>query len=128
MSGNATVPSDFLLDVIGAFFDKNAENPEADFALRNLGIEESLLRISATLVFEEVLPKAIKENFLSIFDLGAGTKSGAEIFGRLGALFASCGAPIAIFDIVNAFNILQSIDILNAVEAFNHPLYPFLCG
>jgi hypothetical protein len=37
LSGNAHVLSDFLLDVVGAGFNKNAEKPGADFALRNLG-------------------------------------------------------------------------------------------
>ena len=127
MSGNATALEDFLLDVVGAFFNKNAEksgegsNPPP-FALRNLGIEESLMRISAALVFEAVLPPALQNQFLTDFDLGAGRKTGAEVFGRLAALFAAAGAPIAVFDIIKAFNNLRRRDIKAAVEAFNHPL------
>jgi ribonuclease HI len=78
MSGNATALSLFLLDVIGAVFNKNAEKLDGSFALRNLGIEESLLRIAATLVFERVLPPAMAKGFLSHFDLGAGRKAGAK--------------------------------------------------
>jgi ribonuclease HI len=122
MSGNALILSDFLLDVVGAFFDKNAEKKDAPFALRNLGIEESLLRVAATLVFEEVLPAAFQGDFLTIFDLGAGTKSGAEIFGRIGATLSHGGAPIAIFDVMKAFNNLRRADIKEAVAAFNNPL------
>ena len=122
MSGNAAVLSDLLLDVVGAFFDKNAEKPDAPFALRNLGIEESLLRIAATLVFEHALPLAIQHEHLSLFDLGAGKKSGAEIFGRIAAMFSSSGAPIAVFDVVKAFNNLRRQDIKDAVANFNDPL------
>jgi ribonuclease HI len=122
MSGNATALSDFLLDVVGAFFNKNAEKIGTPFALRNLGIEESLMRISAALVFETVLPLALQQQFLTDFDLGAGRKTGAEVFGRLAALFAAAGAPIAVFDIIKAFNNLRRCDIKAAVEAFNHPL------
>ena len=122
MAGRATVLSDMLLDVIGAIFDKNAEKPDAPFALRNLGIEESILRISAALVFEKVLPKALHENFLTEFDLGAGRKAGAEIFGRIGATLARGGAAIAVFDVVKAFNHLRRADIMAAVADFNSPL------
>jgi ribonuclease HI len=122
MSGNATALSTFLLDVVGAWFDKNAEKAGAPFALRNLGIEESLMRISAALVFEIVLPQALQQRFLTEFDFGAGRKSGAEIFGRLASLFSQSGAPVAVFDIIKAFNNLRRRDILNAVAAFNHPL------
>ena len=127
MSGNAVILSDMLLDVVGAFFDKNAEKPPvnnqpAPFALRNLGIEESLLRIAATLVFETVLPVAIQKEYLSLFDLGAGKKSGAEIFGRIAAMLSRSGSAIAVFDVVKAFNNLRRQDILNAVRNFNHPL------
>jgi ribonuclease HI len=122
MSGNATVLSEFLLDVMGAFFDKNAEKMGAPFALRNLGIEESLLRVSATLVFEEVLPIAFQGGFLTLFDLGAGSKSGAEIFGRIGALLSGGGAPVAVFDVMKAFNNLRRADIQAAVALLNYPL------
>ena len=122
MSGNAVVLSDLLLDVVGAFFDKNAEKPGAPFALRNLGIEESLLRIAATLVFEHALPLAIQHEHLSLFDLGAGKKSGAEIFGRIAAMSSKSGAPIAVFDVVKAFNNLRRQDIKDAVANFNDPL------
>ncbi len=121
MAGRATALSDMLLDVIGACFDKNAEN-EKPFALRNLGIEESILRVSAALVFEIILPKALNENFLTEFDLGAGRKSGAEIFGRIGATLARGGAAIAVFDVVKAFNHLRRADIMAAVADFDSPL------
>ena len=122
MSGNATALSHFLLDVIGAVFNKNAEKLDGSFALRNLGIEESLLRIAATLVFERVLPPAMTKGFLSYFDLGAGKKAGAEIFGRIAAMLSRSGAPVAVFDVVKAFNNLRRKDIMEAVAAFNHPL------
>jgi hypothetical protein len=122
MSGNATQLSDMLLNVIGACFNKNAEKPEAEFALRNLGIEESILRIAAALVFEEVLPKALHEGFLTDFDFGAGRKAGAEIFGRIAATLARGGAAVAVFDVVKAFNHLRRADILAAVAELNHPL------
>lgn len=123
MSGNASHLSEFLLDVMGAFFNKNAENVDAPFALRNLGIEESLMRISAALVFDEVIPDAVKKGKLDIFDLGVGTKSGAEIFGRLGALFARSGSPTAVFDIVKAFNHLRRKDIFAAMVDLDNPLF-----
>jgi ribonuclease HI len=122
MTGNATDLSDHFLDVVLAFFDKNAEKPGASPSIRNLGIEESLLRISAALVFEQVLPEALQRGLISVFDLGAGKKSGAEIFGRLAALFAKAGAPVAVFDVLKAFNHLRRKDIKDAVEAFNNPL------
>ena len=121
MAGRAVALSDMLLDVIGACFDKNAEN-DKPFALRNLGIEESILRISAALVFEKVLPKALNEQFLTDFDLGAGRKAGAEIFGRIGATLARGGAAIAVFDVVKAFNHLRRSDLMAAVADFDHPL------
>jgi len=123
MSGNAVTLSDMLLDVVGAIFNKNAEKPESPFALRNLGIEESILRIAAALVFETVLPKALQSGHLSHFDLGAGRKAGAEIFGRIGATLARGGAAIAVFDVVKAFNHLRRADILRAVADFNDPLF-----
>lgn len=124
MSGNATALSSFLLDVVGAWFNKNAEKVGEDvsFALRNLGIEESLMRISAALVFETVLPSALQQKFLTEFDFGAGRKTGAEVFGRLAALFSQSGAIVAVFDIIKAFNNLRRQDIKDAVAAFNHPL------
>ena len=123
MSGNALILSDMLLDVVGAFFDKNAEKPDStEIALRNLGIEESLLRVAATLVFEIALPLAIQGEFITAFDLGAGKKSGAEIFGRVAAMLSGCGAAVAVFDVVKAFNNLRRQDIKDAVEAFNQPL------
>jgi hypothetical protein len=122
MSGQATMLADFLLDVVGAFFNKNAEKAGAPFSLRNLGIEESLLRVAATLVFEEILPIAFQGEFLTLFDLGAGSKSGAEIFGRIGALLSRSGAAVAVFDVTKAFNNLRRADIKDAVEAFDQPL------
>ena len=122
MSGNAVALSDMLLDVLGATFDKNAEKPGAPFSLRNLGIEESILRVAAALVFEEVLPKALKEGFLTEFDFGAGRKAGAEIFGRIAAMLARSGSASAVFDVVKAFNHLRREDIKAAVQDFNHPL------
>ncbi len=124
MSGNATELSTFLLDVVGAWFNKNAEKvgENVPLALRNLGIEESLMRISASLVFEIVLPPALQQKFLTDFDFGAGRRNGAEIFGRLATLFSQNGAIIAVFDIIKAFNNLRRLDIKNAVAAFNHPL------
>ena len=50
-----------------------------------------------------VLPPALQQEFMSLLDLGAGKKAGAEIFGRLAALFSMGGAPIAIFDVMTAF-------------------------
>lgn len=122
MSRKATALADFLLDVVGAWFNKNAEKPGALFALRNLGIEESLMRISAALVFEIVLPPALHKQFLTDFDFGAGRKTGAEIFGRLASLFAQSGAPIAVFDIIKTSNNLRRRYIKAAIEAFGHPL------
>jgi len=122
MSGQAVVLSDMLLDVLGAAFNKNADQPQKPFALRNLGIEESIMRIAAALVFELILPKALLEGFLTDFDLGAGRKSGAEIFGRLAAMLARSGSAIAVFDVVKAFNNLRREDIKAAVEDFNDPL------
>ena len=80
------------------------------------------MRISAALVFETDLPRALQQHFLTDFDLGAGRPNGAVAFGRLAALFASMGAPIAVFDIIKAFNNLRRKDIMAAVAAFNHPL------
>jgi ribonuclease HI len=122
MSGRAGPLSNLLLDVVGAFFNKNAEKNDGSFALRNLGIEESLLRVAAALVFEKVLPPAIHKNFLTQFDLGAGVKSGAEIFGRVAAMMARSGAPVAVFDIKKAFNNLRRKDVFDAVEDFGNPL------
>jgi hypothetical protein len=80
------------------------------------------MRISASLVFEIVLPRALHQKFLTDFDFGAGRKSGAEIFGRLAALFSQNGAIVAVFDIIKAFNNLRRQDIKDAIAAFNHPL------
>ena len=59
---------------------------------------------------------------LTDFDLGAGRKSGAEIFGRIGSTLARGGAAIAVFDVVKAFNHLRQADIMAAVADFNSPL------
>jgi hypothetical protein len=40
----------------------------------------------------------------------------------LAALFAAAGAPIAVFDVIKAFNNLRRKDIKAAVAAFNNPL------
>ena len=86
----------------------------AIWALKNLFWESP--------VFDEVLPDILNSGKLDIFDLGVATKSGAEIFGRLGALFARSGSPVAVFDIIKAFNHLRRKDIFDAIQDFNNPL------
>jgi hypothetical protein len=83
MSGNSLALSHLFRDVVGVFFDKNFEKPGALLSLRNIGIEESLLRISSALIFQETIHDAIQKGCLSCWELGCGVKNGAEIFGRI---------------------------------------------
>jgi hypothetical protein len=122
MTGNASVLSPMLHTVVGIFFDKNFEKLNAAISLRNLGIEESLLRVAAAVVFREVIQSASVKGFLTCWDLGCGVKNGAEIFGRIAAVAADNGMIVAVFDIEKAFNNLQRSDIKDAVDNFNNPL------
>jgi ribonuclease HI len=122
MSGNASSMSKMLHEVFGAFFDKNAEKANAERALRNIGIEESLVRVASTLVFNQVIKPAIDGDFITAFDLGCSRQNGAEIFGRVAAMCASMGHIVTVFDVVKAFNNLRREDIKAAVANFNNPL------
>jgi ribonuclease HI len=123
MTGNATHMSPMLHRVFGAFFDKNFEKIGAAPSIRNIGIEETLMRIPAALVFEEVLQDAIEREFLTHFDLGAGRKSGAEIFARIAEMCSTEGCIITVMDVIKAFNNLRRRDIKAAVADFNNPLF-----
>jgi len=122
MSGNATLMSGMLHDIFGAFFNKNADKPGADLSIRNIGIEETLMRIPAALVFELVIEDALDRNFLTYYDFGAGRKAGVEIFAKIAAMASINGAIIAVMDVKRAFNNLRRVDIKNAVEDFGNPL------
>lgn len=122
MSGNAQHLSPMLHEVFGFFFDKNYEKPGEPISIRNIGVEETLFRIPAALVFEQVLQDAIDRNFLTQFDLGAGKKAGAEIFAKIAAMASVNGAIIAVMDVKKAFNNLRRKDIKEAVADFNNPL------
>lgn len=122
MSGNALALAHLFRDVVGVFFDKNFEKPGALLSLRNIGIEESLLRISSALIFQEAIHDATHKGHLSCWELGCGVKNGAEIFGRIAAVAASHGMLVSVFDVEKAFNNLQRSDVKNAVENVNNPL------
>lgn len=122
MSGNAHSLSKMFHDVVGIVFDKNFEKSNSEVALRNIGIEESLVRVASALVFEEVIHQAIAGGFLSSWDLGCSRKNGAEIFGRVAATCAQMGCVVSVFDCVKAFNNLRRKDIKDAVHNFNNPL------
>jgi len=122
MSGNAPFMSSMLHNIFGAFFNKNSDKPGAPISIRNIGIEETLMRIPATLVFEEVIQDALDRNFLTHWDLGTGRKAGVEIFAKVAAMASANGAIIAVLDAVRAFNNIRRIDIKNAVENLGNPL------
>jgi ribonuclease HI len=122
MSGNATALSPMFHTVVGIYFDKNADSQGSTLSLRNIGVEESLVRIAAALVFAEVVEDAVDRGFLSCWELGCGVKSGAEIFGRLAATAAEAGLLISVFDVEKAFNNLRRSDVKAAVEELNNPL------
>jgi hypothetical protein len=121
-SGNAPSLSKMFHDVVGVFFDKNFEKPSSDLALRNIGIEESLVRIASAVVFEEIIQDASTKGSLSSWELGCGIKGGAEIFGRIAAVAAHNGMIVSVFDVEKAFNNLRRSDIKDAVNNFNNPL------
>jgi ribonuclease HI len=122
MSGNALALSDMFHTVVGIFFDKNADSPGLPVSLRNIGVEESLVRVAAALVFSSVVEDTIESGHLSCWELGCGVKSGAEIFGRLAAVAAEAGMIVAVFDVEKAFNNLKRSDIKAAVDDLNNPL------
>jgi ribonuclease HI len=122
MAGKATALSHMFHTVVGIFFDKNFETPGAELSLRNIGVEESLIRIAAALVFSEVITDAKKKGCLSCWELGCGIKNGAEIFGRIAAVAAEKGCVVAVFDVEKAFNNLRRTDIKAAVDNLNNPL------
>jgi len=122
MSGNATLMSPMLHEVFGFFFDKNFEKPGAPVSIRNIGVEETLIRIPAALVFQEVIQDALDRNFLTHFDLAAGRKAGAEIFAKIAEMASTKGAIITVMDVKRAFNHLRRKDIKAAVADFNNPL------
>ena len=123
MTGNASHLSPMLHTVFGAFFDKNFEKPGAEPSIRNIGIEETLLRIPAALVFEDVIQDALERGFLTQFDLGAGRKAGAEIFAKIAEMCSTEGCVIAVMDVIKAFNNLRRRDIKAAVADFDNPLF-----
>jgi ribonuclease HI len=122
MSGNATLMSPMLHEVFGFCFDKNFEKPGQPQSIRNIGVEETLLRVPAALVFERVMPDAIERGFITEFDLGAGKRCGAEIFAKIAEMLATSGAVITVMDVRKAFNNLRRRDILAAVKDFGNPL------
>lgn len=122
MTGNAPLMSPMLHQVFGFFFNKNFEKPGAPISIRNIGVEETLLRIPATLVFEHVVQDAIDRNFLTSFDLGVGRKAGAEIFAKIAEMAAVNGAIIAVMDVKKAFNNIRRKDIKEATAEFANPL------
>jgi len=122
MSGNAPALSAMFQEVAGAAFDKNADIPGAPVSLRNIGIEESLVRIAAALVFDEVVQDAIDRGFISSWDFGTSRKHGAEIFGRIATMAAEMGSIVAAFDIIKAFNNIRREDVKGAVDELNIPL------
>jgi hypothetical protein len=122
MAGKAAALSPAFHSVVGVYFDKNFEKPGAPVSLRNIGIEESLVRIAAALVFQDVIRDAVMKGFLSCWELGCGVRSGAEIFGRIGAVATDHGMIVAVFDVEKAFNNIQRSDIKDAVDNFNNPL------
>jgi ribonuclease HI len=123
MTGNALHMSPMLHIVFGSFFDKNFEKPGSSPSIRNIGIEETLLRVPSALVFEDVLQDALDRGFLTAFDLGAGKKSGAEIFAKIAEMCSTEGCIIAVMDVNKAFNNLRRRDIKAAVADFNNPLF-----
>lgn len=122
MSGNAKSLSPMFHNVVGIFFDKNFEKPSAAISLRNIGVEESLVRVASALVFHEVIQDASKKGCLSCWELGCGVRNGAEIFGRIAAVAADNNMMVSVFDVEKAFNNLQRSDIKDAVMNFNNPL------
>jgi ribonuclease HI len=125
MSGNAIHLSPMLHEIFGFFFDKNFDKQGEPLSIRNIGVEETLLRIPAALVFEKVIQDAIDRNFLTQFDLGAGVtgiKAGAEIFSRIAEMASLGGCIITAMDVKKAFNNLRRKDIKAAVADFNNPL------
>jgi hypothetical protein len=122
ITGKAAALSPMLHNIVGVFFNKNFEKPGAELSLRNIGVEESFVRIASTIVFKEAIQLACLQGFLSCWELGCGIKSGAEIFGRIGAVAAENGMIVAVFDVEKAFNNIQRSDIKDAVDNFNHPL------
>jgi ribonuclease HI len=122
MTGNAVNLSKMFHDVVGVFFDKNFEKPSATPSLRNIGIEESLVRVASALVFQDIIQDATAKGFLSCWELGCGVKGGAEIFGRIAAVAADNGMIVSVFDVTKAFNNLRRCDIKDAVDNFANPL------
>ena len=122
MSGNAPLMSPMLHEVFGFFFNKNFEKPDAQMSIRNIGVEETLLRIPAALVFEQVVQDAIDRNFLTSFDLGVGRKAGAEIFAKIAEMASVNGAIITVMDAKRAFNNIRRKDIKDAIADFGNPL------
>ncbi len=122
MSGNATLMSPMLHTVFGFFFNKNFEKLGEPISIRNIGVEESLFRIPAALVFEQTIEDAIERGFITHFDLGAGKKAGAEIFAKIAEMASSAGAIITVMDVKKAFNNLRRKDIKAAVADFGNPL------
>jgi hypothetical protein len=123
MTGNALHMSPMLHAVFGSYFDKNFEKVGASPSIRNIGVEETLLRIPAALVFDEVLQDAIERGFITHFDLGAGKRAGAEIFARIAEMCSTKGCIITVMDVIKAFNNLRRRDIKAAVADFNNPLF-----
>jgi hypothetical protein len=123
MSGNATLMSPMLHTIFGFFFDKNFEQPGAQRSICNIGVEETLLRIPAALVFDQTIQDAIERNFITNFDLGAGKRSGTEIFAKIAEMASRAGAIITVMDVKKAFNNLRRRDIKAAVAAFDNPLF-----
>lgn len=122
MSGNAPALSAMFQEVVGTAFDKNADIPGAPISLRNIGIEDTLIRIAASLVFDAVAQNAIDKGFISAWDFGTSRKNGAELFGRIAAMAAEMGCIVAVFDIIKAFNNINRADVKAAVDALGDPL------
>jgi hypothetical protein len=106
----------------GVIFNKNADDPSLPVKIRNLGIEESLVRVTSKLVGDQVVPDAITNDFISKFDFGVSRRAGTEIFARISHLNAAQGGAIICADCSLAFNRVRRSDMLTAVLELNNSL------
>jgi len=110
----------WAISLKGALFAKT--NDTVNIKLRNLGIAESLVRVTAYMVVLEALPRAQLLGLISAFDLGVAVPGGTEKFVKLAQLAADSGLTVLSADLEKAFNTMKRSDIWRAVQHMNCPL------
>jgi Reverse transcriptase (RNA-dependent DNA polymerase) len=90
--------------------------------LRNLGIAESFVRITAYMILLEALPFAYEKHLINDFDFGVAVPGGCEKFVKAAQAAAASGCTMISCDLEKAFNNILRKDIWDTVQELDCPL------